>query len=155
MSDSEASRKLIYWFAVYVGIFALILMIQGVMTSFARLTLEKSKTQSQNENGTLSEKEMASLEEKVHVRSRMHGNNEEWTVFYCIILYSFILCDVDPLLFHILSWIYLLNRLALWYFQRKAISIPRGILSTLNYLLYLTSGCIAIIYGIRKIIEEN
>ena len=106
----------------------------------------------QQQQGTKSAGEKA--DEVVKIRSRTHGNNQEWSPLYCIMLLALIYCNVDPILWHVLAWFYMVIRLYLWVVWKYTKDWKRiGV--TINYILYFVVSIIVVIHGIIKLMDNK
>jgi len=163
---AEQSVILLYWFAIYVGIFGVMLMTQGLLTSFARIAAAKTKKREEEatedqplvDNEHDQQQQTVSIaidkaENLIEIRSRAHGNNQEWAPLYCIMLLSLVWCDVAPWVFHVLAWLYLLIRCAYWYVSVRRFTWKRSAIAASHYLIYVVCACTAIGYGINNLVQ--
>lgn len=153
---TNAQQNLIYWFAIYVAIHGAVLATQGLMCSLARVASRgQSKKDNAGQSGNDTETTSLtnnSIDALVRKRSRMHGNNQEWVPFMCIMLYALILCEVAPWAWHVLAWGFLANRLMYWgAMSNDSFFYARFIGATLNYLFYFITAFACLGYGISKL----
>ena len=85
----------------------------------------------------------------------MHGNNQEWVPFMCIMLYALILCEVESWAWHVLAWGFLLTRLWHWFgMSNESYYYVRFSGATLNYTFYFVTAITALAYGISKLSKD-
>ena len=153
MSSEKARQNLTYWFAIYVGIFALMLALQGFMVSLARIAAGKQASNDKNQ-GLVDGNDK--VQETVRLRSRAHGNNQVWAPMYCIMLFVLILVGANITLFHVLAWTFLVVRLVLWVLMTIDNRGPlRRIFAGSNYILFLVSSITCIAYGVDRFSDSD